>query len=188
LSRLAQHPPGKGRVDVPPCWPEGPARPLQRPTAPAEPQDSYRGQQKGPTVNNRLVSTATGHMCFLRATYDGQGHANSLAALDGSTLPGGRCLDQERGGQGFLLDEIPLVQPKKHPRGGDLTPSATAPQRAMASIRIRIAHAMGGVKRDRIVHDKTRLLQDGIRDTLMETGCGLHTCRLQDRPWNCANE
>jgi hypothetical protein len=46
---------------------------------------------------------------------------------------------------------------------------------------------MGGVKRDRMVKDKIRLLKDGIRATMMETCCGLHNFRLQYRPWNYAN-
>jgi hypothetical protein len=43
-----------------------------------------------------------------------------------------------------------------------------------------------GVKRFRIVKDKIRLLKDRIRDTVMETCCGLHNFRLQYRPWHYA--
>jgi hypothetical protein len=46
---------------------------------------------------------------------------------------------------------------------------------------------MGGVKRDRIVNDKLRLLKDGIRDTIMETCCGVHNFRLQYRLWYYAS-
>jgi hypothetical protein len=40
------------------------------------------------------------------------------------------------------------------------------------------------VKGDRMVKDKMRLLKDGIRDTIMETCCGLRNFRLLYRPWN----
>ena len=63
----------------------------------------------------------------------------------------------------------------------------TESDRAISSIRIRIEHTIGGVKRYRIVKDKIRLLKDGIRDTIMETCCGLHNFRLQYRPWDYAN-
>ena len=43
-----------------------------------------------------------------------------------------------------------------------------------------------GVKRYRIVKDKIRLLKDEVRDTVMETYCGLHNVRLQYRPWHYA--
>jgi hypothetical protein len=49
-----------------------------------------------------------------------------------------------------------------------------------------IEHAIGGVKRYRIVKDKLRLLKDGIRDAVMETCCGLHNFRLQYRSWQYA--
>lgn len=127
------------------------------------------------------------HLCFLRATYEGKAHDKSLAALEGYPLPRGSCLYQDRGVQGFLLNGITIVQPKKKPRGGELTPPEKAANRAISSSSIRIEPAMGGVKRYRMVKDKIRLLKDGIRDTIMETCCGWHNVRLQYRPWNYAN-
>jgi DDE superfamily endonuclease len=91
------------------------------------------------------------------------------------------------GFQGCFLAGVTTCQPKKTPRGGELTPPAHATNRRISSIRIRIAHAMGGVKRDRIVKDRIRLLKDGSRDTIMETCCGLHNFRLLYRPWHYAN-
>jgi hypothetical protein len=126
-------------------------------------------------------------MCFLSATYAGKAHDKSLADLEGYTLPQGSCLYQDMGFQGFILNGITIVQPKKTPRGGELTPPEQATHRAISSIRIRSEHAIGGVKRYRIVKDKIRLLEDSIRDTIMETCCGLHNFRLQYRPWHYAN-
>jgi len=91
------------------------------------------------------------------------------------------------GFQGFLRNGITIVQPQKKPRGGELTPPENATNRTISSIRIRIEHAIGGVKRYRMVKDKIRLLRDGIRDTIMETCCGLHNFRLQYRPWHYTN-
>ena len=129
----------------------------------------------------------TCHICFLSATYEGKENDKSLADLEGSTLPRGSCLYQDIGFQGYRRDGITIVQPKKKPPGGELTPQEKAANRAIASIRIRIEHAIGGVKRYRMVKDRIRLLKDGIRDTIMETCCGLHNFRLQYRPWNYAN-
>jgi hypothetical protein len=126
-------------------------------------------------------------MCFLSATYEGKANDKSLADLEGYTLPRGSCLYQDMGFQGYTRDGITIIQPKKKPRGGELTPQEKASNRAIASIRIRIEHAIGGVKRSRMVKDRRRLLKDGIRDTIMETCCGLHNFRLQYRPWNYAN-
>jgi hypothetical protein len=92
------------------------------------------------------------------------------------------------GFQGYRREGIPIVQPKKKPPGGELTPPEKAANRAISSIRIRIAHAIGGVTRDRMVKDKIRLLNDGIRDAIMETCGGLQNFRLQYRPWHYASE
>jgi hypothetical protein len=127
------------------------------------------------------------HICFLSATYEGKAKEKSLAELEGYTLPHGSCLYQDRGFQGFLLNGITIVQPQKKPPGSELTPPEKASTRAISSIRIRIEHAIGGVKRSRIVKDKIRLLKDGMRDTIMETCCGLHNFRLQYRPWHYAH-
>ncbi len=81
-----------------------------------------------------------------------------------------------------------LVQPQKNPRRGDRTPPENAANRAISSIRIRLAQASGGVNRDRMGQDKIRLLKDGIRDTMMETCGGRHDVRLQYRPWNYATQ
>jgi hypothetical protein len=126
-------------------------------------------------------------MCLLRATYEGQAQAKSLAALEGYTLPPGSGLSQELGCQGVILDGVPLVPPKQKPPGGELTPREKAANRAIASLRIRIEHASGGVKRYRMGKDQLRLLKGGIGETSMETCCGLHNFRLQYRPCYDAN-
>jgi hypothetical protein len=126
-------------------------------------------------------------MCFLSATYEGKANDKNLADLEGYPLPRGRCRYQDMGFQGYPREGITILQPKKKPRGGELTPLAKATTRAISSIRIRIEHTIGGVKRYRIVKDKIRLLKDGIRDIIMDTCCGLHHFRLQYRPWNYAN-
>jgi hypothetical protein len=117
-------------------------------------------------------------VCFLSITSEGKASEKTIAEQAGYTLPPGSCLYQDKGFQGFYLPNVLLFQPKKKPCGRDLTPPEKATNRRISSIRIRIEHAIGGVKRYRIVKDTIRLLKDGIRDTVMETCCGLHNFRL----------
>jgi hypothetical protein len=133
------------------------------------------------------VLDATCPIRFLRAPYAGKANDKSLADLEGYRLPPGSCRYQDLGFQGFVLAGVTIVQPTKKPRGGELTPPEKATNRRISSIRIRIEHAIGGVKRFRIVKDKIRLLKDRIRDTVMDTCCGLHNFRLQYRPWHYAS-
>jgi hypothetical protein len=117
-------------------------------------------------------------VCFLSITCEGKASDKTIAEQAGYTLPPGSCLYQDKGFQGFYLSNVLLFQPKKKPCGRDLTPPEKAMNRRISSIRIRIEHAIGGVKRYRIVKDTIRLLKDGIRDIVMETCCGLHNFRL----------
>jgi hypothetical protein len=127
------------------------------------------------------------HIAFLSHTHEGKASEKGIAELAGYSLPAGSCLYQDKGFQGFCLPGITICQPKKKPRGEELTPPEQATNRRISSIRMRIEHAVGGVKRYRIVKDTIRLLKDGIRDTIMETCCGLHNFRLLYRPWNYAH-
>lgn len=90
---------------------------------------------------------------------------------------------QDAGFQGFTIVGVTIIQPKKKPRGKDLSPDDKAANRLISKIRIRVEHAIGGVKRYRIVKDKIRNWKKGFRDTVMETCCGLHNFRLDFRPW-----
>jgi hypothetical protein len=133
------------------------------------------------------VINETCHVCVLSHTSEGKASDKSWAECAGYTLPPGSSLYQNKGFQGFSLQDVTIVQPQKTPRGGELTPPEKATNRRISSIRIRMEHAIGGVKRDRIVKDNIRLLRDGIRDAVMETCCGLYNFRLQYRPWNYAS-
>jgi hypothetical protein len=176
-----------GGADVSPFWHAGTERPLHRPADPEDQQEYYRGKKKCHTVKNLLGIDATCQSCFWSATDAGKANDKILAELEGYHLPSGSYLYQEMGFQGFVWAGVTIIQPKRKPRGGELTPPEKALNRRLASIRIRIEHAIGGVKRDRIVKDNIRLLKDGMRDTLRETCCGLHNYRLQYRPWHYAS-
>jgi hypothetical protein len=86
-----------------------------------------------------------------------------------------------------MLDGITMIQPEKESHAGERTPPEKAHNRVIWSIRIRSEHAIGGVKRYRMVKDRICLLKGGMRDAIMETRCGLHHFRLQYHPWRYAN-
>ena len=98
-------------------------------------------------------------------------------------LPSGSYLYQDSGFLGFNPDGITVVQPKKKPKGGELTAAEKARNREIASIRIRVEHVMSSVKRYRIVKDKLRNWKQGFSDLVMKICCGLHNFRLNFRPW-----
>jgi len=86
--------------------------------------------------------------------------------------------------QGFTLAGVTIIQPKNKPRGRELTAEDKENNQLISRIRIRVEHAIGGVKRYRIVKDKLRNWKRNFRDKIMETCCGLHNFRLYFRPWH----
>lgn len=120
----------------------------------------------------------------MSATYAGKWHDKSLVDDEVSTLPMGSVLYQDLGFQGLTVLNILTQQPTKKPRGGELTPEQKDENRRIASQRMHIEHTIGSVKRCRIVKDKLRYWQDGIRDMVMAIAAGLHNLRLRYRPWH----
>ena len=140
-------------------------------------------EKKQHTVKNNLIIDVTGKVVLLTDSFAGKTHDKRIADLSGYRVPEGSTLYQDTGFQGFILFGVPHIQPKKKPRGGVLTAAEKAMNRYISSIRIRVEHAIGGVKRFRIVKDKLRNGKKGFRDMVIETCCGLHNFRLNFRPW-----
>ena len=53
--------------------------------------------------------------------------------------------------------------------------------RKLGRIRVRVEHALAGVKRCRIVKDVLRNTAEGVSDSVMEAACGLHHLRVEKR-------
>jgi hypothetical protein len=62
------------------------------------------------------------------------------------TMPPGSCLYQDKGFQRFFLPGMTIFGTKKTLPGGELTPPEKETNRRISCIRIRIEHAIGGVK------------------------------------------
>lgn len=133
-----------------------------------------------------MITNSSGRILFLSQTCEGKKHDKRAADEAGYDLPDGSTLLQDTGFQGFAIEGVTIIQPKKKPRGQELTIEDKENNRAISKIRIRVEHAIGGAKRYRIVKDTSRNWKKGFRDQVMETCCGLHNFRLNFRPWHYA--
>jgi hypothetical protein len=86
-------------------------------------------------------------------------------------------LFKDTGFQGFEPDDVCTYQPKKKPRGRELTDAEKAENKTISSIRILVEHIISGMKRCRIVHDAFRNTKARFDDLVMEIACGLHNFR-----------
>ncbi len=53
--------------------------------------------------------------------------------------------------------------------------------RKLSRVRVRVEHAIAGVKRSRIVKDCLRNTKEGFSDLVMVVACGLHNLRVRRR-------
>ena len=158
-------------------------RPIQRPKDQGTQKAHYSGKKKQHTVKNNLMINTDSKVVFLTASYEGRIHDKRIADMAGYSPPPGSILYQDTGFQGFTCPQVKIIQPAKKPKGRDLMPEEKTKNREIASIRIRVEHAIAGIKRYRIVKDKLRNSKKGFADLVMETCCGLHNFRLNFRPW-----
>ena len=125
-----------------------------------------------------LLVDSFGALHVLSDTSEGRVHDTCIADEARYTLPTGSILDQDAGFHGFKLPGVQIMQPKKKPRNGTLTPQEKEENRRISSIRVHIEHVIGDIKRYRIIHDIIRFSCSECRDIVMETCCGLHNFRI----------
>jgi len=163
---------------------DGTERPIQRPKNQEIQGFFYSGKKKRHCVKNNVLINRQAKVLLLTPTCEGKKHDKKIADETNLVLPKGSSLCQDTGFQGFALPGVTMIQPVKKPRGKELTPEQKENNRQISRLRIRVEHAIGGVKRYRIVKDQVRARKDNFQDQAMETCCGLHNFRLNFRPWH----
>jgi hypothetical protein len=134
--------------------------------------------------NNLIVDVEERLVRYLSRTYAGSVHDKRICDEEAYTFPPGCVLFKDTGFQGYEPDPIQTYQPKKKPRGHELTPEEKAENTMISRIRILVEHVISGVKRCHIVQDVFRNTQDQFDDLVMEIACGLHNFRATLRSAN----
>lgn len=161
---------------------DGTERPIRRPKDADRQQHNYSGKKKRHTVKNNLITDKrTRKVKGLSQTVAGKLHDKKLADAQALDFPPNSKLWKDTGFQGYEPANTQTFQPKKKPKGGQLTPQEKARNAAIARERIGVEHSIGGVKVFRIVQHVFRNLKHQFDDLVMETACGLHNLRL-DHP------
>lgn len=164
---------------------DGAERPINRPKDNEMQKLYFSGKKKQHSIKNILLIDASCKVIFLSNTCEGKKHDKKAAdeAKYNDKFPEESKLLQDTGFQGFEAGNAVIIQPKKKPRNEELTEEEKESNRQISKVRVRVEHAIGGVKRYRLVKDKIRNWKKGFRDMVMETCCGLHNFRLNFRPW-----
>jgi hypothetical protein len=162
---------------------DGSERRINRPKDKEKRGQHYSGKKKATTVKNNLITERRrgGKVQYLSQTVEGKRHDKKLADEEGYEFPEGSKLWKDTGFQGYEPEKAITFQPKKKPKGEELTDEEKQRNRELSSERVIVEHHIAGVKRSRIVHDTFRNRKDKYVDIVMETACGLHNFRVSQR-------
>lgn len=139
-------------------------------------------EKKAHTDKNLLiVNTQTGRVLYLSPTVPGKVHDKKIADQQRIRYPAAATLGKDTGFQGYEPDGVFTYQPKKKPSGQALDGLDKFFNRLIAAVRIRVEHALAGVKRCRIVLDPFRNTKADCSDLVIEVACALHNFRLHCR-------
>ena len=161
---------------------DGTERRCQRPKDQEKQKRFYSGKKKTHTVKNNLIVTlGQRRVEYLGHTWEGKKHDKKICDEEGHEFPEGSTLYKDTGYQGYEPAGVHTRQPKKKPRGRDLTQEEKEQNSLISSMRIVVEHVICGVKRCRIVKDVFRNTREKFADLVMEIACGLHNFRTAYR-------
>jgi hypothetical protein len=161
---------------------DGTERRRQRPKDQEEQKRFYSGKKKAHTVkNNVIVTLGNRRVEYLGFTWEGKKHDKSICDEEGHEFPEGSTLYKDTGFQGYEPSGVHTRQPKKKPRGGELTVEEKVQNSLISKLRVIVEHVICGIKRCRIVKDMFRNTKDKFDDLVMEIACGLHNFRTAYR-------
>jgi hypothetical protein len=158
-------------------------RDIPRPQDNQSQQDHYSGKKKKHTVKNAVVTTMLCLILFVSPTLAGRTPDKHIADHYYS-IPQGCTLWQDSGYQGYLPQGVSIRQPKKKPRTRELTKEQKELNRYISSFRVRVEHAIGSVKRYRIVKDECRLRKNHFVDKVFLSCAALHNFRILRQPFH----
>ena len=118
---------------------------------------------------------------YLSQTYEGKKQDKKIADKEDIKVPAGSDLYQYKGFQGFIVSGVSIHQPKKKPKGENLTKGDKIINRIISKIRVGVEHIIASIKRLHIVKKVFRNVQDNREDHVMLLACSLHNFRMNQR-------
>lgn len=163
-------------------------RNIQRPKDEEEQEEKYSGKQHCHTIKNTCVSNEKSEILYIGYTYSGRVHDKKMVDEEKLYFPDNSFLWKDLGYNGYLPKNVHCFEPHKKPKNKELTKLQKQENQLIASIRIVVEHAIGGMKRCRICKEIIRIYDANIRDSVIETCAALHNFRLACRDNYKVNE
>ncbi len=112
---------------------------------------------------------------------EGKKHGKKICDEEGTRLPEGSDLYRDTGFHGHEIVGVNIHQPKKKPRGGELSAEEKEENKLISRVRVIVEHVIAGIKRCRIVKDVFRNTKADYDDEVIELACALHNFRSYHR-------
>jgi hypothetical protein len=161
-------------------------RPIERAVDYLKQKEEYSGKAGGHRLKNSVVCDEYQYIYFAGRTFCGSTHDKTMAdeELDDLTPLERFQLwwSKDKGYQGYRPKGVHLLEPFKAARNRPLTEFQKEYNKWVGSIRICCEHAIGGVKRCRLLKDTLRYTDEWFRHRIFLIGCGLHNLRSLNRP------
>ena len=157
---------------------------MERPTIRSQKKKSqnkhYSGKKKRHTRKNLILTDSKKKILFITPTKHGKVHDKKLSDknLIASRIPEKVSLLVDTGFQGIQKQHLNTLIPKKKPRGGFLTDTEKAWNKLISSTRMKVEHAIGGIKRFNAVSHIFRN-KKGLDDQFVNVCSGLWNLELQ---------
>ncbi len=102
--------------------------------------------KKTHSIKNNLLCTNNLRIVWLSSTYEGHVHDKKICDEEPLLLPRGIRLWQDTGFIGHRPDGVEICMPRKKPKGKELTAVEKQENKRISGIRIKVEHAIGGMK------------------------------------------
>lgn len=161
---------------------DGTERPIQRPKDKDRRKEYYSGKKKRHTVKNVVITDKrTKKIKALSDTTEGKKHDKTATDDWEVEFPPDSALFKDTGFQGYEPPNTVPIQPKKKPKGKELTPEEKQRNKEISRERVGVEHSIGGAKIYHIVRDTFRNHKNQFDDRVMEIACGLFNFKIDQR-------
>ncbi len=126
--------------------------------------------KKTHSIKNNLLCTNNLRIVWLSSTYKGHVHDKKICDEEPLLLPKGIRLWQDTGFIGHKPDGVK-----------ELTAVEKQENKRISGIRIKVEHAIGSMKKCRIVKERFRCHKFGFEDMVILIACGLHNFRISHK-------
>jgi len=160
---------------------DGTERPVQRPKNGKKRKKLYSGKKKTTTRKSIIVSNEDKKILLLTPAKSGRRHDKRLAdkAQLPNYIPKDVCIVADTGFQGIQHIHPNTLIPDKPTKHHSLTDKQKQNNRIISCFRIKVEHAIGGIKRMKAASDIYRNKLSNLDDTFMLISAGLWNYHLR---------